>query len=162
MDKANPSIPHEHLLLSLPRGVMYTHISREKYSGVFWGRARETHVRPLGDRKCRGYLHITFSGPFSLAAAKESVDAMVAACTREGYAKVLFDCRPMTGVLQVLDRFDVGEYGALTIPHSVQIAMLGREDQILPDKFFETVARNRGLMLALFSEIDEAIEWLKK
>lgn len=109
-----------------------------------------------------GYLHITFSGPFSLAAARRSVDAMVAACTREDCGKVLFDCRPMTGALQVFDRFDVGEYAALTTPPSVKIAMLGREDQILPDKFFETVARNRGLMLALFSDVDEAIQWLKE
>jgi hypothetical protein len=107
-------------------------------------------------------LHITFSGPFSVEAGKKSIDAMVAACKREGSTKVLFDCRPMTGVLQVLDRFDMGEYGASTIPHFVKVAMLGREDQILPDKFFETVARNRGLLLAVFSEIDEAIAWLRK
>lgn len=114
-------------------------------------------IEPGGD-----YLHITFSGPFSIAAAKKSVDEMVAACAREDCRKVLFDCRPMTGVLQVLDRFDMGEYGALTIPHAIKIAMLGREDQILPDRFFETVAQNRGLLLALFSEVSKAVEWLKK
>jgi hypothetical protein len=116
---------------------------------------------PLEIVKKEDFLHMTFSGPFSLDAAKRSVDDMVAACKKENCAKVLFDCRPMTGDLTVLDRFDVGQYGEGRIPQSVKIAMLGRDDQILPDRFFETVARNRGVNVTLFTETDEAIKWLK-
>jgi hypothetical protein len=113
-------------------------------------------------KKTKGYLHIAFSGPFSPAAAMESVDAMVAACAREDCTKVLFDCRPMTGDLKMVDQFDVGQYGASKIPRSVKVAMLGREDQISPDRFFQTVARNRGVRVTVFSEIDDAIKWLKE
>jgi hypothetical protein len=111
--------------------------------------------------KKEDYLQITFSGPFSIDAAKRSVDDMVAACRKEHCAKVLFDCRPMTGDLTVLDRFEVGQYGEGTIPQTVKIAMLGRNEQILPDRFFETVARNRGVNLLLFTEVDDALKWLK-
>jgi hypothetical protein len=112
--------------------------------------------------KAKGYLHITFSGPFTPAGAKESIDAMVSACAREGSSKVLFDCRPMTGDMTVSDRFETGAYGGLKIPGGVKIAMLGRGDQISPDNFFETVARNRGVNVTVFTEIDAALEWLKK
>jgi len=112
--------------------------------------------------KAEGYLHITFSGPFSLDAARRAVDTMVAACAREQCTKVLFDCRSMTGNLTVINRFNVAEYGGMTIPSSVKIAMLGRVDQILPDNFFENVARNRGVSVTVFHEIDKAIEWLTK
>ena len=112
--------------------------------------------------KAKGYLHITFSGPFSPAAAMESVDAMVAACASEDHGKVLFDCRPMTGDLNMVAQFDVAEYGAATIPRDIKIAMLGREDQISPDRFFQTIARSHGVMVTVFSEINDAIQWLKK
>ena len=110
----------------------------------------------------KDYLHITFSGPFSPAAAMESVDAMVAACASEDQGKVLFDCRPMTGDLNMVAQFDVAEYGAETIPRSIKIAMLGREDQVSPDRFFQTVARSHGVTVTVFSDIDKAIQWLKE
>ncbi len=109
-----------------------------------------------------GYLHITFSGAFSLAKTKHVVDAVLERCSEEGCSNVLFDCRPMTGEITILERFHVGEYLAMTMPDSLWIAMLGREDQMLPDKFFENVVRNRTLILGVFSFIDEAIEWLKQ
>lgn len=112
--------------------------------------------------KAEGYLQLTFSGPFSPAGAKDSIDAMVSACAREGCPKVLFDCRPMTGDLTVSDRFETGTYVASKIPGQVKIAMLGREDQISDDDFFETVARNRGVNIIVFSDSDAALEWLKK
>jgi hypothetical protein len=109
-----------------------------------------------------GHLQITFSGPFSPDGAKESIDAMVNACAKEGCPKVLFDCRPMTGDPTVSDRFETGTYGASKIPGHVKIAMLGRGDQISADNFFETVARNRGVNITVFTETDAALEWLKK
>ena len=106
------------------------------------------------------YLRVTFSGLFTIPAAKAAVDAMVDACRREGLAKVLFDCRTMTGELSVTDRFEMGQYGASTIPRKVRIAMLTREDVPLPDRFFEVVSRNRGLLLTVFFEPEAALEWL--
>jgi len=111
--------------------------------------------------KAEGYLQVTFSGPFSPDGARESIDAMVSACEKESCLKVLFDCRPMTGDLTVSDRFETGTYGASKIPGHVKIAMLGREDQLSADNFFETVARNRGVNITVFTEADAALEWLK-
>jgi hypothetical protein len=107
------------------------------------------------------HLHIIFSGSFSLAASKASVDAMVKACAEGRCSKVLFDCRPMTGEMSIMDRFDTGQYGAQTITHGIKIAMLAREDQISPNNFFENVAVNRGVNLKVFTDENGAIEWLR-
>ena len=108
----------------------------------------------------RGYLHITFSGTFSLSAAKRCVDEMVEASEERRCSNIMFDCRPMTGDMPIIERFEVGVYGSKTIPRNIRVAMLGREDQLLPDDFFGKVSRNRGLILKVFSDIGEAIKWL--
>lgn len=112
-------------------------------------------------KKTEGYLLVTFFGQFTVDAAKRTVDAIVAASADEKCANVLFDCRPMIGKLSIMNRFEVAEYAASVIPSSLKIAMLGRFDQILPDKFLENVARNRGMRLALFPDEDQAVEWLR-
>ena len=87
---------------------------------------------------------------------------MLAACAKEDCDKILFDCTPMAGNMSAVDRFEVAEYSASILPRTLRIAVLGRQDQILPDNFFENVARNLGLTLTVFSEIDDAIKWLKE
>jgi len=58
------------------------------------------------------FLLVEFFGEFSVEAGKECVDRMVDACIEYRRAKVLLDCRRMTGNLHVFDRFQVAEYGA--------------------------------------------------
>jgi hypothetical protein len=115
---------------------------------------------PFTIEKAPGYVSVTFSGLFTFEAAKRSIDTMVEACAKERCTRVLFDCRPMTGPLTVMNRFDVAEYGASVVPASLKVAMLGRADQILPDRFLENVARNRGMRMTLFTDLGEAIAWL--
>ncbi len=107
-----------------------------------------------------GYLHVRFMGQFTVAAAKESVDAMVKASAREKLRRVLFDIRLMIGEMKLLDRYDTANYGASAIPQFVKVAMLARPDQISPDNFFENVARNRGVRVAVLHEITKATTWL--
>lgn len=120
----------------------------------------------MGDQveivKKKDYIYVTVSGIFSPKLSEDSIDEMVAAGKKENCKKVLLDIRPMTGEIGVLDRFESGRYGALTIPRTFKIAVLGRADQISPDKFFQTVARNRGVNLKVFSEFEETLEWLKR
>ena len=110
--------------------------------------------------KKRDYLLITVSGTFSPELSMESIDAMVTAAKKEDCKKILLDCRPMDGEIGVLERFETGRYGALTIPRTFKIALLARKDQVSPEKFFQTVARNRGVNLTVFTENDEALGWL--
>ena len=75
--------------------------------------------------------------------------------------KTFFDWRPMRSEFSLSDRFEIGVYAARTLPKMTRVAVLLREDQLLPEKFFETVVRNRELNLRVFVDFEEAIQWLK-
>ena len=68
----------------------------------------------------------------------------------------------MTGEIQIFGSFMVAEYGVKMIGIISKTALVGREDQMLSDNFVENVAVNRGVNLKLFTDADEAIDWLKE
>jgi len=106
------------------------------------------------------YLLVEFFGEFSAAAGKRCVDTMVAACEQHGRSKVLLDCRRMTGDMPITARFEVAEYGASKRDRLRRFALLGREDMVLPANFVENVAVNRGMIMKIFTDFDEAEAWL--
>jgi hypothetical protein len=110
----------------------------------------------------RSYLLVEFFGEFSVEAGKQCVDRMAEACEEQGRSKVLFDCRRISGNMPVMDRFEVVEYGATKLLKLIQLALLNREDVVLPDNFVENVAVNRGMNMKIFTDFDEAELWLSK
>jgi hypothetical protein len=108
------------------------------------------------------YVRFDYTGEFSEAAGKQCVDAMVEACSQLQFSKALLDCRKMTGEIQILESFMVAQYGGKMRGFLSKTALVGREDQMLPDNFVENVAVNRGVNLKIFTDIEEAIDWLKE
>jgi hypothetical protein len=108
------------------------------------------------------YLLVEFFGEFSVEAGKQCVDRMAEACETHSRSKVLLDCRRMTGNMPVVDRFNVAEYGATKRRQLGRLALLNREDVVLPDNFVEHVAVNRGMDMKIFTDFDEAELWLSK
>jgi len=108
------------------------------------------------------YIRIVFTAEFSEAAGKQCVDAMVETCRQLQVSKALLDCRKMTGAIKILESFNVVTYGGKMRGLLSKLALVGREDQMLPDNFVENVAVNRGINLRLFTDLEEAIDWLKK
>ncbi len=108
-----------------------------------------------------GYILFDFSGEFSPDAGKQCIDAMVEACTEAQIPRALLDCRSMTGEIEIMESFMVAKYGVKMIGSISKFALVGREDQMFPDNFVENVAVNRGINLKLFTDVEEAIHWLK-
>lgn len=108
------------------------------------------------------YVRFDYTGEFSQAAGKQCIDAMVEACRRLQISKALLDCRKMTGEIEILEGFMVAQYGGKMRGFLTKTALVGREDQMFPDNFVENVAVNRGVNLKIFTDIEEAIAWLKK
>ena len=108
------------------------------------------------------YVRFDYTGEFSQAAGKQCIDAMVEACRRLQISKALLDCRKMTGEIEILEGFMVAQYGGKMRGFLSKTALVGREDQMFPDNFVENVAVNRGVNLKIFTDIEEAIAWLKK
>jgi hypothetical protein len=105
------------------------------------------------------YLFAEFSGEFVLNEALEHFKQLEAERSRAGTRLVMVDARNVTGEMSILSRFTMGE--TLAEFHAIQrIVFVARQDQVLPDRFMQTVARNRGLMGQVFFEIPDAEAWL--
>ena len=108
------------------------------------------------------YVEVEFTGDFSPGVAMNVVDVMVAACEEAHRSAILLDCRSMSASPSVIDQFTVAEYGAENIHRHITVAMLVREDLLLPDRFFENVAVSRGVRVRQFSDRTQAVDWLEK
>ena len=108
------------------------------------------------------YIRFDFTGQFSEVTGKQCIDAMVEACSQLQVSKALLDCRKMTGEIKILESFTVAEYGGKMRGFLSKTALVGREDQMLSDNFVENVAVNRGVNLKIFTDVEEAIDWLKE
>ncbi len=106
------------------------------------------------------HLLVEFFGAFSVAMGKQCVDRMAAACEEHQRWQVLLDCRKMTGIMRIFDRFEVVEYGATRRHVLKRVAILVREGTPLPDNFVENVAVNRGMDLRVFTDFEAAEHWI--
>jgi len=99
-------------------------------------------------------------------------DAFLDACRRalsvageKKIATVLIDARQVTGErISTMDRFKVGETFAgiqRGFPFATRVAVLGNEPLVEPGRFGETVAVNRGAVGRVFTDLDEATNWLE-
>ena len=107
------------------------------------------------------YIHFEYSGKFSDENAIIAVNDIVEACTNHQCFKVLLDCRKMTDDINEAEKFQFIQHAQKTRERLIKTAILGREDQISPDRFYENIAQNFIINLKAFTNFDEAKSWLK-
>ena len=64
-----------------------------------------------------------------------------------------------------MDRYDAGVRGAelqREIGRGIAFAVVGNEPMIDPKRFAETVGKNRGANVRVFTDIDEAVDWIEQ
>jgi len=86
------------------------------------------------------------------------------ACARHGTPKALIDVRALEGSLPTLNAYEIPKAFFQTIrdrsvlQKSAIVDLKENEDRY---KFLENVAVNLGYMLRIFSDVDEALQWLQ-
>ena len=84
----------------------------------------------------------------------------------EGRKAVLVDIRDVTGEpLTTRERFRAGEHVAELqrgLGRGIAFAVVGNEPMVDSRRFAETVGRNRGANARVFTDIDEAVDWIEK
>ena len=108
------------------------------------------------------YIQVTYVGDFTRAEARRCIDVCTTSCLDHGLMRVLLDVRQMTGDMTVMDRFQTALYGIKLRKHKIKTAMLANDRIVLPDRFFESVARNRGIRIRVFTDEDQALAWLEE
>jgi hypothetical protein len=115
-----------------------------------------------------GYLAATFisSGGLIDSRVAEAVwrqfDLVADHCNRTKNDKVLIDTTRADGKVSFVERFLLGEKTRVFAFHGIKVAFVDRPERIDPQKFGELVARNRGVDIRIFSDLQAAKEWLLK
>lgn len=112
-----------------------------------------------------GYLHASATGEFSLEEAKRTFLEMLEAVARHQVMKVLFDGRRLTGDPDTLERFYYGKFAADAVLQfkdrgvspATQFAYVLKEPVLDPQRFGETVAVNRGMLVKTFDNLEDAL-----
>jgi hypothetical protein len=115
-----------------------------------------------------GHLAATFvsSGGFIDSRVADAVwrqfDLVAEHCNRTKNDKVLIDTTRAEGKVSFVERFLLGEKTRVFAFHGIKVAFVDRPERIDPQKFGELVARNRGVDIRIFSDLQAAKEWLLK
>jgi hypothetical protein len=105
-----------------------------------------------------GYLTVKAIGQYSRTDLAQLLDRAQEEVEKGGMGKVLLDVSEVAGVVSTFDMLELGGRLARTWKHSIRIAVVSRNGGL--DRFFENVAHNRGMLLAVFPDQAPAVQWL--
>jgi hypothetical protein len=107
------------------------------------------------------FLLVTAAGRASLGRAVELYKLLVDEAAARGVNSVLLDGSAITGGLSTMEQYQLGKTIAdycLSRSPTLKVAVI-RKPPV--DGFGAQVARNRGFIVEVFSEREEALSWLK-
>ena len=115
-----------------------------------------------------GLLNVDASGEFSLEEAQRAFLEVLGVVAQYKAKTVLIDARKVKGKPEVVERFYYSEFAAtetmrLFNEHRIfpRFAYVMHPPLLDPQRFGETVAVNRGMIVKAFETLEEAFEWLK-
>jgi hypothetical protein len=104
------------------------------------------------------YLWVAARGTWKLADVLELIDLVGAEAHTQGLMRVVVDIRQVEGDPPEMDRFRAGEHAASVLGSRIRTAVIGRAESI--NRFAEGVAVQSGADMRVFSNEDEALEWV--
>jgi hypothetical protein len=104
-------------------------------------------------------LSIKATGEYSLSRLQTLFDRVKEESEKFGCGKVKLDLIEVAGTIPVLDMLVLGEHCAHIWKQPFRIAILSPDGGL--DKFFEDVAWNRGVRVAVVPNEAAASDWLK-
>ena len=122
----------------------------------------------LGFTLASDYFYVTATGEFALDDAQRGFLEMLESVAVAKPTKVLFDGRMLIGEPEMIERFYYGEFAARSVASfasrgvspATRFAYVLEEPMLDPDRFGETVAVNRGMIVRAFDNLEAARAWL--
>lgn len=111
------------------------------------------------------YLLVTVEGWYSLSNTIAFFKTAIDHTLLHEKKSLLIDVNNITGTIPLTDRFKFSEsitgyFIEFALGKIHRVAIVGQEPIIDHDRFGETVARNRGLNVYVFTDLQQAIQWL--
>lgn len=106
------------------------------------------------------YLEARFTGAGAAEETWRQFDEIAERCKRANKNKLLLDFTEASGEVSLADRYFLGDKAQILSRRRLKVATVATRRQIDPQKFAELVARNRGVDLRAFTNVEDAEEWL--
>lgn len=106
------------------------------------------------------YLIVRIEGEWTADTMREAIKDTAKAARQRGFRLILADCRRLHAPKTEFSRFEAGQDVARYLARDFKVAVLYPKDFI--NQFAEDVAVNRGASMGVFSDLDEALSWLKE
>ncbi len=106
------------------------------------------------------YLEVLLATTPSIEGVKAQLEELLKFVAEEKFPRVLVDLRQLRFEPTLLERYGLGVIGSRFAPFVERVATVAQMKFIDPRKFGAQVAQNRGLMIEIFSDADEAVRWL--
>ncbi len=108
------------------------------------------------------HIHVWVSGERTLETGQQVVEAVAAACHEHGVSRVLIDATSWGQPLSTFDLYELVSFHYMrAFPGTVsRAAIVEAPDNFDPTRFHETVARNWGLDIREFQDVEPAVRWL--
>ena len=107
-----------------------------------------------------GHVVCRYSGPYAFPHAADAAHFIGERCASAGATRALVDIRRSQGDLSVAERYQIANEMAHRWERGIRLAVLGRPEQRLADRPWETAALKRGLSVRTFDDEASAIGWL--
>lgn len=106
-----------------------------------------------------GYVLVALAGTYpGRQKGIEFIETLFRLAKEAQFTRVLVDIRKLSGNIQGMDRYEMGDKAGMVWDKSFKVAIVYRPEAI--NRFFEDVAINRGVNTRVFFTEEEATGWL--
>ena len=115
-------------------------------------------INPDNDDLC---IYLTYEGDCSMIAIMSARYEANALLAEKRWNRMVVDITGLLSQFAAHELFALAKGLSADVPASVRVALVARPDQTKQARLIETVARNDGLFLTFFLDVEEATIWAK-
>ena len=109
-----------------------------------------------------GYLAARFIGVGVAEEVWRQFELIAEHCKRAKGDKLLIDITEAEGSVSVIDKYLAAEKSRIFVRYGIKVVFIETPERMDPRKFFLLAARNRGVNVEAFTDLQAAEEWLLK
>jgi hypothetical protein len=106
-------------------------------------------------------VFLNYEGEMPAADAEYAQQEVNELLGEKRWNRLVVDATELHSASTTLELFDFAENLCLGLPRGVWIALVFRPDQVKYAQLVENIARNRGVILKCFADVDNANNWVQ-
>ena len=116
------------------------------------------YINPVKEDLCVCLIYEGNCSMIEIMSARYEANALLA---EKRWNRIVVDITGLLSKFAAQELFEFARGLSADVPESVRVALVARPDQTKQARLIETVARNDGLFLTFFLDVEEATIWAK-